>query len=100
MEMKKALAILLIGASLVGCSAKTEKVNQFNYEQEKDYVSYEFVVTETDGENFMGDSTNNDGTGIYFDKSYTNDDIEVGDTVIAMFEADNTEDGLVEVLEK
>lgn len=67
----------------------------------KTTVSYEHVITETYDNNYSGQSVDDD-TGIYFTDEYIKDgeSIKEGDRVIAIFDEDNTVDGLKYVEKK
>lgn len=93
-----ALAFTVIG--LAGCKKESE-TNKFYYDENKEYVSYEYVITDKDDKSFTGDSII-DETGINFDNKNvrTNTDINIGDTVVAIFEKNNVGDGLIEVVKK
>jgi uncharacterized lipoprotein NlpE involved in copper resistance len=97
--MKKYLLMALISMSLVGCSQKTDEEKQFVYNENTKYISFEYKITRIGDDGFYGDSTT-DKSGVFFtnDNVRTGTNIQVGDIVEAIFEADNQGEGIVEVV--
>lgn len=94
--MKKILVFLLASSILVGCSSHEGKEVEKKQPLTVTYT-YEIQTVSTDG--YYGKAS--DGTGIFFtnDDLKTPEDIREGDTVKAVFDRDDTVDGIIDIYE-
>ena len=68
-------------------------------EPKSDYVTHEYQIEVIAGDNYYGINRETE-SGVFFTEDLLREPVEVGDTVEAVFEADDLVEGLVAVYKK